>query len=420
MATSLKNIIFLSPVVTVIFFFIFLDFIDPRYALGEKFLKGLFLIFIGTVILSMNHIKLSTISFLTAVFFSYCLINGFARGESLRDIGAGVVLYITPFLLYLYFNTNVSLTKKLIAQLEHIIPIFIFFIIIAFIFSLLTEERRFEVRNPILFMSLAIVFLRKFNLGYFVLLFVLFSLILLSSVRLSLALLLFSLVIAYFYLIRSSQTQNYQSSFLIILLSFFLFVILLSNVDFSETRFRTLLDIRAINVNELLANNEYSALTRYFEYEAVMAQIENEAYYQNFFGHGFGATYAASDNLLTITSISGGSYQDSVIRDTGVLHNIHFGPLSIFFRFGYFGLALYSYLVFKVIIDILSFTQKNDGLFVIKSSMLFLLIQDLFYSQVQSSISYLIIPLYFASLNFNKPFSRKESKKNTYTLLYKE
>ena len=407
MENSLKNIIFLSPVVTVIIFFIFLDFIDPQYLPGEKALKGLLMIFMGITIFGMNNIKYNTASFLVAIFFSYCLLNGFFRGETLRDISAGVVLYLSPFLMYLYFNTNTAITKRLIANLETLIPIFIFFIFLAFLTSFFFEEQRFEVRNPILYMSLALVFLRKFNPGYTFLLLFLFTLVVLSAVRLSLAILFASLALAFFYSLRSNSIKNFQSTSLIVVVSVFLFLFLLSNIDFSETRFRTLLDIRAINVNELLANNEYSALTRYFEYESVMAQIENEGYYQNFFGHGFGATYAASDNLLAITSIGRGDYQDSVIRDTGVLHNIHFGPLSIFFRFGYFGLALYSYLVFKVIIDILSFTQKNDGLFVIKSSMLILLIQDLFYSQVQSSISYLIIPLYFASLNFNKPFSRK-------------
>ena len=406
MANNLKNVIFLSPVIVVIFFFIFIDFLDPRYAPGEKFLKGLFMIFMGIIVFGMKHIKFNSTSFLTAIFFSYCLINGFAQGEALRDIGAGVVLYITPFLLYLYFNTNVELTKKLIAQLERLIPIFILFIIVAFIFSLPSEESRFEVRNPILYMSLAIIFLRKFNFGYLVVLLGLLGLILFSGIRLSLGVLLLSLALAYFYLIRSSQTQNYQSSFLIILLSFFLFFILLSIVDFSETRFRTLIDIRAINVNELLANNEYSSLTRYFEYESVMAEIENEGYMQNLFGHGFGATFVANDNLLALTSISGGDYQDSVVRESGVVHNIHFGPLSVFFRFGYFGLVIYIYLIFKVLIDVISFSQKNDGLFAIKSSMLLLLIQDQFYSQVQTSISFLIIPLYFATLNNERLFSQ--------------
>lgn len=406
MENSLKNTIFLSPVVTVIIFFIFLDFIDPQYLPGEKALKGLLMIFMGITIFGMNDIKYNTASFLVAIFFSYCLLNGFFRGETLRDIGAGVVLYLSPFLIYLYFNTNTAITKRLIANLETLIPIFIFFIFLAFLTSFFYEEQRFEVRNPILYMSLAIVFLRKFNPGYTFLLLFLFTLVLLSAVRLSLLILFASLALAFFYSLRSNSIKNSQSTSLIVVVSVFLFLFLLSNIDFSETRFRTLLDIRAINVNELLANNEYSALTRYFEYESVMAQIENETYFQNLFGHGFGATYAASDNLLTLTTISGGNYQDSVIRDTGVLHNIHFGPLSIFFRFGYFGLVVYLYLIAKVILDVLSFSQKNDGLFVIKASMLILLFQDLFYSQVQSSISYLIIPLYFASLNNKALFSR--------------
>ena len=159
-----------------------------------------------------------------------------------------------------------------------------------------------------------------------------------------------------------------------------------------DTRFRTLIGLSGISFYDLLASNEYSTLTRLLEYDSIMKFIDNKNIFNIMFGHGFGATYPASDELLFLSQLSTGGYE-SVIRDNGYIHNVHNGLLSIFFRCGIFGLILYFLLVLDVSNTI--FTSKNKDLVFIAISFLCLISADMFYSQLQTSLSILIIPMYF-------------------------
>ncbi len=159
-----------------------------------------------------------------------------------------------------------------------------------------------------------------------------------------------------------------------------------------NTRFRTLIGLSGISFYDLLATNEYSTLTRLLEYDSIMKFIDNKNIFNIMFGHGFGATYPASDELLFLSQLSDGGYE-SVIRDNGYIHNVHNGLLSIFFRCGIFGLILYFLLVLDVLNTI--FTSKNKDLVFIAISFLCLISADMFYSQLQTSLSILIIPMYF-------------------------
>lgn len=393
------SLISISLPIFVLFSTAFIDFMHHRYLPGEKIFKGFLLILMGLYFLSSKRIILNNTVVSIIIFLLFALIVAISRGEGLRDISGAVVLYGLPTLFYLYFNSNENHTKLFIDNLEKCGQIFLFFLLCAYLFMFLLGEVRFEARNPLLFALASVAVIKNFKtiniLIFIILLFAAFS----STIRLALAVLVLSLIFSYLYLVRSRFIQITSASILFSIIALFLFTLTLLFFDVNESRYSTLLNLQFFDIEDFILNREYSTLTRYYEYESIIQFIERSTLFNIFFGHGLGATYPANDNLLYVASISGGEYQEAVIRSDGFIHNIHSGPLSTFFKFGFFGLFLYIYLFAYVLLDVLNYRLKNSNIFCIKLAMFILLIQDLFSGQLHPSISLFVIPLYFVTLD---------------------
>lgn len=98
---------------------------------------------------------------------------------------------------------------------------------------------------------------------------------------------------------------------------------------FRESRFQSILSGRP----------DESLGTRFAELHDVGETIEREWIPgQSVFGYGFGAAYQPQRSFI-----------DSNVGDDGRVHNIHFGPALVFFRFGYLGLVIFAAMLAVVV-----------------------------------------------------------------------
>ena len=108
---------------------------------------------------------------LITILYLFYFGIGLSRGEGIRNIGAGLVLYGQPILIYLYFISNPEIADKTFNILYKLKPLFLLLIFIGVIYVLIStgELRRFEVTNPILFTLAALAFTRNFQvMGKFI------------------------------------------------------------------------------------------------------------------------------------------------------------------------------------------------------------------------------------------------------------
>ena len=397
---KLTKVFNISFVVSIIFALIVIDFVNPRMFVFEKGLKVLFFLFsIIAIFLSSKKIQFTQPLVLITILYLFYFGIGLSRGEGIRNIGAGLVLYGQPILIYLYFISNPEIADKTFNILYKLKPLFLLLIFIGVIYVLIStgELRRFEVTNPILFTLAALALTRNFNISNLLLLLVLFYVCFNSGIRFTIFQLFLSLVLSFIFAIRMGEKSFTEISFALFIILFVLSLLYAFGYDaLLETRFRSLVGLSGISFYDLLASSEYSTLTRLLEYDSIVQFIDNKNIFNIIFGHGFGATYPPSDELLFLSQLSGGGYE-TVIRDNGYIHNIHNGLLSIFFRCGIFGLVLYFLMIFDVLKSI--FTTRSKDLAFIAISTLCLISADMFYSQLQTSISILLIPMYFYMRN---------------------
>lgn len=386
----------ISIIVSFIFALISIDFINPRMFPFEKGLKAVFfLVTIVAIILSSKKIKFTQpLAIITFLYLFYFAI-GLSRGEGIRNIGAALVLYGQPILIYLYFISNPEIADKTFKTLLKLKPFFLLLIFLGIFYVFLStgELRRYEATNPILFTLAALALTRNFNISNFLFLVLLFYICFNSGIRFTLFQLFLSLALSFIFAIRMGEKSFTEISFSVFIILFIISLLYAFGYDaLLETRFRTLLGLSSISFYDLLESNEYSTLTRLLEYNSIMQFIDNKNIFNIIFGHGFGATYPLSNELMFLSQLSGGSYE-SVVRENGYIHNIHNGLLSIFFRCGIIGLVLYLLIIFDVLKTI--FTTRNKDIVLIAISTLCLISADMFYSQLQTSISILLIPMYF-------------------------
>lgn len=391
--TKIFNINFL---ISLIFIAITIDFLNPRIFPGEK----VFRIFVFAtsflyLFFSRNNLKFNLPIIFVIFLYSFYLFIGIFRGEAIRNVGAAIVLYGQPILFYLYFISNPEITKKLFLLLVKLKPFFFLIIFFGISYVILStgELRRYEVRSPILFTLVGLALSKDFNFKNILIMAFLFFICFNSGIRFTLFQIALSFFLTFYFVIRSGQRSFFEIS--LILFCGLIFLAVFNGIGLDallETRFRTLVGLSGINFYDLLANNEYSTLTRLLEYSSIVEFIDNKNIFNIIFGHGFGATYPASDELLFLTQLSEGGYS-SVIRDNGNIHNIHNGLLSIFFRCGILGILIYLFMVFDA--ARIALTTRNDYLLIISISFICLVSSDMFYSMLQQTTSYLVIPLYF-------------------------
>ena len=127
-------------------------------------------------------------------------------------------------------------------------------------------------------------------------------------------------------------------------------VALVAAVSVSTVREQALELISGHRVGSIArGEQDESLLARFNEASDVLSTFRREGSTLNYLvGFGHGATYRPSESYLTRN-----------VTAEGRVHNVHIGPLMIFFRYGFVGLLVYAWVIKTVVSELLLVSQVS-------------------------------------------------------------
>ena len=399
---STRSIIFSTPIMIFFSFLIFLDFSYPRLFTFEKMMWGIFTLTLS--ITCLNHKRLNEIPkplIFLIIFFIFQCINGIVSQASFRNFAGAFTLYLLPLSFTIYLNINQKFLELLINNIDKLVPFFLICILFGvFINFVFLGGYRYEVFNPFVYIFFSMLLIRNFNIKSILFFIFIILLILFSNVRAPLFFLFLILFLCFQHIRKGAGSSRF---FDILFLSIIALIVLFSYQFLLEFgRYATLGNIQSLFLwEDLYYSGEFSLLTRIFEIQSILVQMESANYFTLFFGNGIGSAFTPSTDLLYLTGLAGGDYSD--LMRSGSIHNIHVGIFASFFRLGLIGLIFHFLLIIMIF---RAFLNSKDKEFWIHLTSLLYLLNDLLYTSLQSSVFVLSISM-SACIILNKNLKAK-------------
>ena len=372
----------------------FIRHIHPRIIIFEKNLYLIFFLILFLVLIFSKKLFINKFLILPLFVFFLSMILGLFSNNYF-NVFKDVVIYGNFFLLFIYADNFKSEIQFILYKYSNLIVILLFlpFIISPFVSYYLSLQRYDSLIIPIIvFTSFILCFKR--NIFTLILSFIIFMLILFSNVRISILLLLFSIILVFL-----NGKKEPKESLLLILIIFLFFLFFSYFIFYFNTRFNFLYTLQYYNIFDwkyLVSIGELSLAVRFLEIRDVILPLLNSGSLSLFFGVGLGANIDYSYDLYNLLL---NNNSNRLFNSNLYYRNIHNGPVDLYIRFGFIYLFFFILIFIKNFIDCFK-VQTNSRLFITICSFMTLL-AHLFSNQFLNIGGLLLVIFYLTNFDFD-------------------